>query len=1190
MSVESLSNEKIAQKTQQSTLVSESSHMQSESAILYQSKTSEPIQTTFNPPLPEPNLKTIDETIQKSECSTQSNEYQESKVNIKHKESICSAEVSNINERKSPLECIETIGEAIDSQNLVLTLTSGNLTPRPPSPTPEDVCSPLIEKKSFDEELNTIQNIGEVESEKTETISEKNTQSIKESETCKTEVKSVDNTRCAVTNIAASKESQTSVITNIAPKTFDNSLVSALTIAPERPFSPLPPTTQAPNICSIPNNEAIKTQEILCEPSANKIVSTSETIQERKIETTSTVTTNSETECKRLFSSIPPIKAYVPSKPSTEPISMPEETVPYFPPDIQIKVEPRPPRTGAVSPFVAALTIAPARPYTPLGSQPIERGSLVEALTVAPQRPFTPANIEPTPDSVCPAVCPKMTCSKPQASVPQECFKPIATQPCQTSAMQTSKAPIQTVCQIQSTQSSAFKPVVKTVQTFPPPPPEEFAEPIRASFPPVSDELKSNFSSNVKHTSESVTMQAMSTESHQMSHRQEFKQQEMKQQSSSVTEFAQSMFEQSETLTSTAKRNTSGLHKPVVLPCYQQNLEQLPSQRGKTPEIINEPPILQKPVTPTIAPDTIDPHVKKIQPPQVMEKTIDCNQNVTSSKQITSILKTSHESQQKMIDFHKDMPISMTFQPVTEEAYSRTTPTIRSRPVTPSSINKPAPLIPHYQMNLVAVEHFAPGTNLFEPSSPDVSRSPTPKLRSRSPAVGPPPNPLKAHAPRLQEDSVQQHQSHSLLSQATSNLRKEHDVKTNFQSGVEVYNTSGAKNWAKNQQSTVKTQQLSKIGFHQSEAMAESNSYNSVSEASFVNQQSMQQRSESQAVYDSGNTSVQRTKKVFEEFERTQSAKVIEIQRSSDGVVTKSVSQQLPSNISQSALTCQSYSQRSIQSSNIQSKSLEFNASSNRQPCTVTNAINQLNMSSKPQPICEHPTFPNSGANNKTSGPVCDPTPSTGGAGSGAGRGKTFGVSSAPKRGRGILNKAAGPGTRVPLCAHCNGHIRGPFISALGRIWCPEHFVCVNNTCRRHLQDIGFVEENGQLYCEYCFEQFIAPACDKCHAKIKGDCLNAIGKHFHPECFCCAYCGKLFGNNPFFLEEGLPYCEADWNELFTTKCFACGFPVEAGDRWVEALNNNYHSQCFNCTMCKKNLEGQSFYAKGGRPFCKNHAR
>nr|XP_026486028.1 PDZ and LIM domain protein Zasp isoform X6 [Vanessa tameamea] len=207
-----------------------------------------------------------------------------------------------------------------------------------------------------------------------------------------------------------------------------------------------------------------------------------------------------------------------------------------------------------------------------------------------------------------------------------------------------------------------------------------------------------------------------------------------------------------------------------------------------------------------------------------------------------------------------------------------------------------------------------------------------------------------------------------------------------------------------------------------------------------------------------------------------------------------------------------------------------------------------------------------------------------------AARGKAFGVSSAPKRGRGVLNKAALPGSRVPLCGSCNGNIRGPFITALGRIWCPEHFICVNATCRRQLQDIGFVEENGQLYCEYCFEQYIAPACDKCHAKIKGDCLNAIGKHFHPECFSCVYCQKLFGNNPFFLEDGLPYCEADWNELFTTKCFACGFPVEAGDRWVEALNNNYHSQCFNCTVCKKNLEGQSFFAKGGRPFCKMHAR
>nr|XP_040229767.2 PDZ and LIM domain protein Zasp-like isoform X2 [Anopheles coluzzii] len=205
-------------------------------------------------------------------------------------------------------------------------------------------------------------------------------------------------------------------------------------------------------------------------------------------------------------------------------------------------------------------------------------------------------------------------------------------------------------------------------------------------------------------------------------------------------------------------------------------------------------------------------------------------------------------------------------------------------------------------------------------------------------------------------------------------------------------------------------------------------------------------------------------------------------------------------------------------------------------------------------------------------------------------KGRAACSTSAPNRGRGVMNKAVGPGGRVPLCGCCQQQIRGPFITALGRIWCPDHFICHNANCKRPLADIGFVEEKGDLYCEYCFEEFLAPLCSKCNGRVKGDCLNAIGKQFHPECFKCTYCGKQFGNSPFFLEEGDPYCEKDWNDLFTTKCFACGFPVEAGDKWVEALNNNYHSQCFNCTSCKKNLEGQSFFAKGGRPFCKNHAR
>ncbi|XP_023320569.1 PDZ and LIM domain protein Zasp isoform X4 [Eurytemora carolleeae] len=195
---------------------------------------------------------------------------------------------------------------------------------------------------------------------------------------------------------------------------------------------------------------------------------------------------------------------------------------------------------------------------------------------------------------------------------------------------------------------------------------------------------------------------------------------------------------------------------------------------------------------------------------------------------------------------------------------------------------------------------------------------------------------------------------------------------------------------------------------------------------------------------------------------------------------------------------------------------------------------------------------------------------------------------SAPVRGRGVLTQQR-PGMRVPMCGACDGQIRGPFITAMGKTWCPAHFLCGMENCRKSLQEVGFVEEKGLLYCEDCYARYLAPDCEKCRKKIVGNCLKAMGKNFHPDCFCCAYCGVQFANSPFYLEDGLPYCETDWNELFTTKCVSCGFPIEAGDRWVEALNNNYHSQCFNCTLCKKNLEGQSFFVKSGKPFCKGHA-
>ncbi|XP_069741846.1 LIM domain-binding protein 3-like isoform X3 [Narcine bancroftii] len=177
--------------------------------------------------------------------------------------------------------------------------------------------------------------------------------------------------------------------------------------------------------------------------------------------------------------------------------------------------------------------------------------------------------------------------------------------------------------------------------------------------------------------------------------------------------------------------------------------------------------------------------------------------------------------------------------------------------------------------------------------------------------------------------------------------------------------------------------------------------------------------------------------------------------------------------------------------------------------------------------------------------------------------------------------------SRTPLCGQCNSIIRGPFLVALGRSWHPEEFNCTY--CKTSLVDTGFVEEQNNIYCERCYEQFFAPNCAKCNAKIMGEVMHALRQTWHTTCFVCAACGKSFGNSLFHMEDGEPYCEKDYVALFSTKCHGCDFPVEAGDKFIEALGYTWHDTCFVCAVCHVNLEGQPFYSKKDKPLCKKHA-
>ncbi|XP_064863544.1 PDZ and LIM domain protein 5-like isoform X7 [Oncorhynchus nerka] len=178
-------------------------------------------------------------------------------------------------------------------------------------------------------------------------------------------------------------------------------------------------------------------------------------------------------------------------------------------------------------------------------------------------------------------------------------------------------------------------------------------------------------------------------------------------------------------------------------------------------------------------------------------------------------------------------------------------------------------------------------------------------------------------------------------------------------------------------------------------------------------------------------------------------------------------------------------------------------------------------------------------------------------------------------------------GTRTPMCGHCDKVIRGPFLVAMGMSWHPEEFNCSH--CHMSLVESGFVEERGTVYCAHCYEKFFAPTCTSCKQKVLGEVINALKQTWHVYCFLCASCQQPIGNNTFHLEDGLPYCERDYYQLFGTSCHGCDFPIEAGDKFLEALGFTWHDTCFVCAVCNTSLEGQAFFSKKDKALCKKHA-
>uniref|UniRef100_A0A8C7GYE7 Transforming growth factor beta-1-induced transcript 1 protein n=1 Tax=Oncorhynchus kisutch TaxID=8019 RepID=A0A8C7GYE7_ONCKI len=182
------------------------------------------------------------------------------------------------------------------------------------------------------------------------------------------------------------------------------------------------------------------------------------------------------------------------------------------------------------------------------------------------------------------------------------------------------------------------------------------------------------------------------------------------------------------------------------------------------------------------------------------------------------------------------------------------------------------------------------------------------------------------------------------------------------------------------------------------------------------------------------------------------------------------------------------------------------------------------------------------------------------------------------------LTRQGVPTSSKGSCSACQKPVVGQVVTALGRVWHPEHFVC--SECETELGSRNFFEKDGQPYCESDYFTLYSPHCAHCNKPILNKMVTALDKNWHPECFCCVKCSRAFGEEGFHDREGQQYCQQCFLSLFASRCQGCTQPIL--ENYISALNSLWHPQCFVCRECYCPFVNGSFFEHEGQPLCEAH--
>lgn len=152
--------------------------------------------------------------------------------------------------------------------------------------------------------------------------------------------------------------------------------------------------------------------------------------------------------------------------------------------------------------------------------------------------------------------------------------------------------------------------------------------------------------------------------------------------------------------------------------------------------------------------------------------------------------------------------------------------------------------------------------------------------------------------------------------------------------------------------------------------------------------------------------------------------------------------------------------------------------------------------------------------------------------------------------------------------------------------WHPACFTC--QVCSELLVDLIYFYKDGKIYCGRHHAETIKPRCSACDEIILADeCTEAEGRAWHMKHFSCSECERQLGGQRYIMREGRPYCLHCFDAMFAEYCDSCGEPIGVDQGQMSHEGQHWHAieNCFCCHTCHTSLLGRPFLPRRGAIYC-----